>query len=329
MDILSDTAGLLRTRGQLYGRLEFTAPWAFLFPGGKGICLMVSRGSCLLGVDEQPPLVRLSEGDFVFLAHPESYSLRSSPEIRPRPMEALVPPERFRQTRLIRFGAEQPGARTSLIAGCFTFATPESAWLAQALPPVLRLSASEARAPEWFQSTIQLIHSEITEELPGSSAIIDRLADVLFVQAVRTQISTAHKEARPGWLRALADPQLASALWLMHTQPGRAWTVSELAREVAMSRSAFAGRFREVVGSTPMEHLTTWRMVRAAGMLQDNPRMKVAAIAATVGYESEAAFGKVFKRSLGVSPGRYRRPLDGWLSGGAPAARGDSSEPRQ
>jgi len=307
LDVLSETMSLLRTKGQLYGRLEFAAPWAFSFPGSKGICLMVTRGSCFLGVDGKGPLLPLVGGDFVFLSSPESYSLRSSPDLHLRPMTEVISPEAFRRSRIIQYGMGDTGTPTSLIAGCFTFATPESRWLASALPPVIHVSASNAHSPLWFQSTLQFIDAEITQNLPGSAAVVDRLADVLFVQAVRTRITAPEPEEEPTWLRALADPQIAAALRLMHTEPGRPWTVTDLAREVSMSRSAFADRFRDLVGATPLEHLTEWRMVRAAGMIQEGRHLKLGAVASAVGYESEGAFGKTFRRVIGLSPGKYRQ----------------------
>jgi AraC-like DNA-binding protein len=306
MDVLSETVNLLRTKGQLYGRLEFAGSWGFEFPGGKGICLMVTRGACFLGVDEPPPLVPLVGGDFVFLSAPECYSLRSGPDTPLRPIVEVISPEAFRRARVIRYDG-QGGTRASLIAGCFTFATPESEWLAGCLPPVIHVSASDAHSPQWSQATLQMIEAEIAQDLPGSSAVVDRLAEVLFVQAVRTRILSPGQGESPSWLRALADPQMAAALRLMHSEPGRAWTVPELARAVSMSRSAFAARFRELVGATPLDHLTQWRMVRAAGMMREGRPLKLAAVASAVGYESESAFGKVFRRVLGVSPGKYRR----------------------
>lgn len=306
MDVLSQAVGLLRTRGQLYGRLEFAAPWGFSFPGEKGICLMVTRGACLLGVDDRRPLEPLVGGDFVLMAAPRTYSLRSGPDTALRPIEEMISPEAFRQSRLISFEGDS-GPRTSLIAGCFRFATPESEWLAGYLPPVLHVSASSAHSPQWFQAMLQFIETEIARELPGSSAVVDRLAEVLFVQAVRTRITAPAREDPPSWLRALADPQMGEALRRMHAEPGHPWTVPELARAASMSRSAFAARFREMVGATPLDHLTEWRMVRAAGMMRERRELKLAAVASAVGYDSESAFGKVFRRVMGVSPARYRR----------------------
>ncbi len=129
------------------------------------------------------------------------------------------------------------------------------------------------------------------------------------MHALRTRVTASVPNDNPSWLRALADPQMAAALRLMHTEPGHPWTVPELARAVSMSRSAFAARFKALVGRTPLDHLTEWRMVRAAGMMRQGRHLKLVAVAAAVGYESESAFGKVFGRVMGVSPGRYRRQL--------------------
>jgi len=303
MDVLAEVLSLLRTKGRLYGRLEFTAPWGFAFPGDKGICLMVTRGACFLGVDHQA-LVPLVGGDFVFLPAPHSYSLRSSPDLAVRSVLDVISPETFQQLRVITEGGG--GMPTSVIAGCFTFATPESEWLVKDLPPIIHVSASEAHAPPWFQSTLQFIAAELVQDLPGSSVIVDRLAEVLFVQAMRTRIHAPYPEGNPSWLRGLADPHIAAALQLMHVEPGRAWTVPELARQVSMSRSAFAARFRALVGDTPLNHLIQWRMVRAASMIREQRSCTLAAIAAAVGYASESAFGKTFRRVIGMSPGKYR-----------------------
>jgi transcriptional regulator GlxA family with amidase domain len=143
---------------------------------------------------------------------------------------------------------------------------------------------------------LQFIAAETTQDLPGSTAIVDRLAEVLFVQAMRSRIQSSLLSEGPSWLRALGDPRIGEALRLMHLEPGRAWTVPSLASRVSMSRSAFAARFRAHVGETPLEHLTQWRMVRAARLMRERPPMKLAAIAAAVGYESESSFGKVFRR---------------------------------
>ncbi len=303
MDVLAEVMSLLRTKGQLYGRIELSAPFGLEFPGDKGICLIVTRGSCFLGVDKSP-VVPLVGGDFVFLPAPKTYSLRCTPKMRLRSVLEVTTPEAFHRSRLITYGGG--GTPASVGAGCFTFASPESELLVKHLPPIIHLPASGPHSTSWFQSTLQFIAAESAQELPGSAAIVDRLAEVLFVQAMRSRIQSSLLTGSPSWLRALGDPQIGESLRLMHAEPGRAWTVPELARSVSMSRSAFAARFRALVGETPLDHLTQWRMVRAASMMREGRPMKVAAIASAVGYQSESSFGKVFRRVMGVSPGKYR-----------------------
>lgn len=303
MDVLAEVMSLLRTKGQLYGRLELSTPFGLRFPGNKGICLIVTRGSCQLMVDELPP-TPLVGGDFVFLPAPETYTLMSGPTERVRPAVEIVRPEEFHRSRLISYGGG--GVLTSIIAGCFTFASPESAMLIGHLPPIVHLPAS-SHETSWFGSTLQHLAAETVADQPGAAAIIDRLAEVLFVQAMRSQIRLMIGSGSPNWLRAIADPQIGEALRLMHSEPDRGWTVPTLARGVHMSRTAFAERFRKLVGETPLNHLTRWRMVRAAGMLRERRNVKMWAVAAAVGYESESSFGKVFKRLMGTSPGEYRQ----------------------
>lgn len=303
MDVLAEVMSLLRTQGQLYGRLELSAPFGVQFPGNKGICLIVTRGSCLLGVDQRPP-VSLVAGDFVFLPVPESYTLSSSADEPVRLATECWRAEDFYRTRVARHGGD--GDPVTVVAGCFTFASPESEMLVKHLPTIVHLRAS-SHETSWFASTLQHLADEAMSDQPGSAAIVDRLAEVLFVEAMRSQIRSMLTGGSPSWLRAIADPQIGEALRLMHAQPHRPWTVPELAEGVAMSRSAFAERFRRLVGETPLDHLTRWRMVRAAAMLRGQQPIKMAAIATTVGYESESSFGKVFRRVMGVSPGEYRK----------------------
>lgn len=303
MDVLAEVMALLRTKGHLYGRVELTAPFGLEFPGHKGICLIVIRGACLLGVDAHP-IVPLVGGDFLFLPAPETYSLRSGPETPIGSVLDVITPEAFHHSRIVRHGGG--GTPTSVVAGCFTFASPESELLVRHLPPIIHLSSSGTSASPWFQSTLHFIAAEIAQDLPGSTAIVDRLAEVLFVQAMRSRIQSSLLSESPSWLRALGDPQISEALRSMHAEPDRGWTVPQLACRVSMSRSAFAARFRALVGETPLHYLTRWRMVRAASMLREVRPIKLAAVAASVGYDSESSFGKAFRRVMGVSPGKYR-----------------------
>ncbi|HEX8911758.1 MAG TPA: AraC family transcriptional regulator [Humisphaera sp.] len=309
MDVLAEVMALLRTKGQLYGRLELRAPFALEFPAGRGICLIVTGGSCLLGVDGGGPFP-IAGGDFVFLPAAQAYTLRDAPGGRPGRAVDVMPEQQFRRTRLMTHGGGGPGV--SIVAGCFTFASPDGALLVRHLPPVVHLSAAGPHATPWFRATLDQIAAESASGLPGAEAVVDRLAEVLFVHAMRSHIASSGMAAGGlaagggSWLRGVGDPQVGEALRLMHAEPARAWTVSDLADEVGMSRSAFADRFRALVGQTPLEHLTQWRMVRAATLMREQRGRTMAAVAAEVGYRSESSFGKVFRRVMGAPPGRYR-----------------------
>jgi transcriptional regulator GlxA family with amidase domain len=172
---------------------------------------------------------------------------------------------------------------------------------------MLCLSGAGEPSGQWLQATLQLLAAETSEEQPGSPAVVRRLMEVLFVQAVRTCIEDDRADCQVSWLRALADPRIASALRLMHARPEHGWTVPKLAREVSLSRSAFAAKFKALVGTGPLEHLTKWRMLRAASLLRMDRGRKLAAVAAAIGYDSDTAFSKAFRREMGVSPGEYRR----------------------
>ena len=267
--------------------------------------MIILRGSCYLQVAKEP-LLPLVGGDFVLLPSLQPYSLRSEPKRPLRPIERFVTEEEFRRTRVFNFeGGENPPV--SVIVGCFTFEMPERKLLIKHLAPVISLRASDQSASPWFQSTLHFIAAETSADLPGAPAIVDRLAEVLFIQAMRACIQATYPPGNPNWLRALSDKQIGEALKLMHAEPSRTWTVVELARSVAMSRSAFAERFKELVGETPLDHLTQWRMVRAAGIMLSAKTKRFAEIASAVGYDSESSFGKAFRRGMGVSGGQYRR----------------------
>jgi AraC-like DNA-binding protein len=262
------------------------------------------RGTCILGVNGKDFDVPLTGGDFLLIPAPETYSLRSSADIPITSILTITTPEDFHRTRLITAGGG--GLQTALMAGCIEFGTNESSWLVKELPPVLYLSASAPDTPPWFQTTLQFMTAELATDKPGAPLVVDRLAEVLFVQALRSQIGIADRDDYTGWLRALADPQIGESLRLIHLDPSRTWSVPELAQNVSMSRSAFAARFKQLVGETPIDHLTRWRMVKAAGLLTSDESMKLCSIAQSVGYDTSSAFGKAFRRVMGITPAEYK-----------------------
>jgi AraC-like DNA-binding protein len=252
------------------------------------------------GVDKP---IALAGGDFIFLPQGGPYTLRDALDSRVTPVEQIA--KHDEAGAVCQFGGG--GAPSSAIWGCFEFEDGGRNPLLESLPPMIHLTAEVGPNVQWLQSTLQFVASETSSGLPGAETVANRLTDILFVHAIRAHISgcAAHGCRANGWLRALADPKIGQALRLIHEAPHKPWTVETLAKAVAMSRSAFAALFAKLVGESPLRYVTAWRMKKATHMLlRDEP---IAVIGQTIGYESDAAFGKAFKKHTGKSPGEFRR----------------------
>ena len=201
------------------------------------------------------------------------------------------------------------GAPTTIISGWFRFGQTSVKPLKRLLPELILVKADQAQTLA-LHATLQLLASEMAEPAPGSEVMVNRLADILFIQCVRAHIASSSETCKSGWLRAIFDPKIGAALKAMHEKVENPWTVETLAAAAGMSRSAFALRFKELLGETPLEYLTNWRMYKATGLLQEDDR-KLFEVAKSVGYDSDAAFSKAFKRVLGVAPREYRRSAIG------------------
>ncbi|HEY8461126.1 MAG TPA: AraC family transcriptional regulator, partial [Blastocatellia bacterium] len=203
------------------------------------------------------------------------------------------------------------GEITKFIGGAFFFENHESHPLLKVLPPFLHFSATSdkggknSKVVDWFDTTLNLIATEAISRRPGADPILTRLSDILFIQAVRAYAS-AVSVAGPNWFAAAADPQIGAAIANIHRAPQTQWTVERLADLAGMSRSAFASRFSGLVGEPPLRYLSRWRMHKAVEMLREG-RLTTSEIASLVGYESEAAFSKAFKKWSGQGPGAFRR----------------------
>jgi AraC-like DNA-binding protein len=302
MDVLTDVMQTVRVQSHLYGRLELGAPWGMEF----GACdrpgfFIVSRGSCWLevtGIEEQVPL---AGGDFVFLPKGRGHALRDAPDTPTVPVDEV-----FKDCpgsgQVLRHGGG--GVPVSLVCGCFLFEDGGRNPLVESLPPMIHVRSDGGASVRWLEMTLQFMASETASTLPGAETVASRLADILFVHAVRAHIAAAGSEVS-GWLEALADPQIGEALRKIHEAPQDPWSVETLAASVSMSRSAFAARFTALVGEPPLRYVTAWRMKKASHrLLQGEP---IAAIAQATGYENDAAFGKAFKRFMGSTPGEFRR----------------------
>ena len=308
MDVLTDVLQSIHVTSLVTGRLELAAPWAFRLEGGRAGFYVVTRGTCWLEVDDSGEPLELAGGDFVLLPHGHGHALRDGRHSRAVPVSHVMRPCPKSGAGCQPGGVFQnqgDGPVTSLVGGCFLFEDGGRTPLASALPAVIHIRGDGGSPVKWLETSLQFMASEMASGQPGAETVVSRLADILFVQAVRAHLAQSDHEAS-GWLRAIVDPQIGQALALIHQQPEASWTVESLASRVAMSRSAFAARFSELVEEPPLTYLTRWRMHRATRLLRTSPA-NVGEIAARVGYEAEAAFNKAFKRWIGVPPGAYRR----------------------
>ena len=201
------------------------------------------------------------------------------------------------------------GAPTTIVCGALSFDRASLKPITQLLPSFILIKAEQARTLA-LHITMQALVSEMAEQVPGSEVVATRLAEVLFIQVLRAHIASG-PERNKGWLRAVFDPQIGTALSAIHDSVHKPWTVESLAEVAGMSRSAFAAHFKELLGQTPLEYVTGWRMQRAMQLLQQHDK-KLIDIARLVGYESDAAFSKAFKRVVGANPGGYlKRGFEG------------------
>jgi AraC-like DNA-binding protein len=234
--------------------------------------------------------------------HGEGHILRSEPGAPAPGILELALEQVSDRYEILRHG--EGGAPTALICGAVRFDHPAAHNLVEILPDMIHVEASSSSELDWLQSTLRLMAAEARQLRPGGEAVITRLADVLVVQAIRSWIET-DPAARSGWLGALRDRHIGRAIAIIHRDPARAWTVASLADEVGMSRSAFAARFTELVGEPAMQYVTRWRMHVALTSFKED-RATVAELASRLGYRSEAAFARAFKRVIGVSPGAVK-----------------------
>lgn len=299
MDPLTDVFTSMRVESVVYRRLEATAPWGLSFETPSHAKFgMVLRGNCWLTVEGVPKPVPLAGGDCYLLPRGNAHSLRDHPRSRTRNFVEVLDRN---HDQVIHYGGG--GAPTTIVGGKFTFDGPASRPLTDLLPPLIQVRADEARTLA-LQTTLQVLASELASPGPGSQVIVNRLADTLFVLAIRAHLASSGC-AKTGWLRALSDPPIGAALKSMHERIAHPWTVGALASQAGMSRSAFALRFKELVGDAPLVYLTRWRMHHASRLLRDGNK-KLFDVAKLVGYDSDGAFNKAFKRVLGVTPGEYR-----------------------
>jgi AraC-like DNA-binding protein len=303
-DALGEALHHLRMSGAFYCHSELTAPWGLTLPPLPGyVWFHVVTSGVLELEDGEEGAVTLQRGDVALVTHGDGHILRSGPEADLPGILELEREEVSDRYEILRHGGG--GRPTLLMCGAVRFDDPAARNFVAALPDLIRIEAHRTPEAERLQGTLGLIAAETMHSRPGGEAVITRLADVLVIQAIRAWIET-DPAARTGWIGALRDQQVGRALALIHADPAREWTLSSLAREVTMSRSAFAERFSVLVGEPAMQYLTRFRMQVALNALRDDGAT-VAELANQLGYRSQAAFARAFKRVVGVPPGAVKR----------------------
>ncbi len=314
MDPITDIFRTMHVTAFGHHRLEATAPWCLIqdkqsgekvTPSGKknsptdlAHYAMLSRGNCWLSVEGIADAIPVTGGDCFLLGRDTSIVMRDSP--RTRPSSSFREIAAKANGNVAHHGGG--GAPTTIVCGSMSFDRARPRPITQLLPSFILIKAEQARTLA-LHDTMRALAFEMAEQAPGSEVVATRLAEVLFIQILRAHIAS-EPERNKGWLRAIFDPQMGAALSAVHDRVNTAWTVGSLAEAAGMSRSAFAARFKELLGQTPLEYVTEWRMQKAMQLLEQRDK-KLIDVARAVGYESDAAFSKAFKRVVGVNPGEY------------------------
>jgi AraC-like DNA-binding protein len=317
----------IRLRCMMPGVSEMTAPWAVTFggmsprqmrehleslgivpppwdpPTVRGTLLAVIRGNCWLKVPEHKICLPLVGGDLVLFTRPGPHTLCDDPKTPAKNIIDLVRREHLERRVGITHGGG--GASTTFLNGAFFFEDEEDNPLLSILPPVIHVRGEQGRAVPWLEDTIRFLNHELASPRPGAQSVINHLAHILFIQAVRAHFTKMGPDVSANWFTALQDPEIGPALGLMHLRTEEPWTVASLADHTAMSRSAFAARFMAVVGQPPLKYLTDCRMRKARDLLRSG-KLGLKSISAKVGYTTESAFSNAFKRYTGSSPGAFR-----------------------
>jgi AraC-like DNA-binding protein len=305
VDPLGEVLHSLRMDSSLYTRSEFTAPWGLALPPFPEHLMLhvVTAGGAWLELEGHQPR-ELRPGDLALVPHGRGHRLVSQPGAAAAELFDLPREQVSERYEIVRHGGGGPA--TTMICGVVRFHHPTARELVKLLPGMIVVDGGAAHPMVWVHSTLRFLTEEARELRPGGETVITRLADILVIQAIRSWVA-GEPDAQTGWLRALRDPQIGRAISLIHRQPARSWTLASLAAEVAMSRSAFAARFAHLVGETAMRYVARSKMQIALQSLK-NDGARIGELASRLGYQSEAAFSRAFKRVVGVSPGAARAP---------------------
>ena len=320
MDALSDALRAVKLSGAVYLNGEFGAPWCVAGPADAALCAaflpnakevvtyhLVTEGSCWAQLaDMRTPALELSAGELLVVPRGETHVMSSAPELLRMPAPILTADDLDTTPgEIIRLTFGGGGAKTRVICGFLACEEGMGNPLIASLPRMFKVDVRNGSGSAWLESSLRFASEEAAASRAGGTTILAKLSELLFVEAVRRCIETL-PEGEKNWLAGLRDRFVGRALALLHAEPAHAWTVDELARKVGLSRSALAQRFTDFVGQPPMQYLVSWRLHIASNLLREEHE-SIALVAERVGYESEAAFNRAFKREFGTPPASWRR----------------------
>jgi AraC-like DNA-binding protein len=315
MDAFSEILGGVALKGALFFSAEFSAPWGFSTPPSRYLAPVVAPKALHIVVYhfliEGSGFVRLKDGfnlgleagDVIVLPHGDAHWLCSEEGVQDKETTAIVAKLQSRDLRTMQAGGG--GAVTRFVCGYMACDPLLCRPLLQGLPPAFKVNLRADRSGQWLENSILHLVEEAASGHAGSEAMLAKLSEALFVDTLRRHIAGL-PEQETGWLAGVRDPLVGKTLTIIHGKPQHRWTIAELAKEVGLSRSALVERFTRYLSEPPIAYLMRWRLQLAARALAATSR-GVAEIASDVGYESEAAFNRAFKREFGLPPARYRR----------------------
>jgi AraC-like DNA-binding protein len=318
MDALSDVLKSVRLEGAVYINAEFTAPWCVLskygisrarnrLAGAEHVVFFhfLTEGRCKVRLADGSQELEASSGDLLLFAHDDNHLLGSDLHLAPVESDSIVAAETVASSEILQLQHGGGGEATRFVCGYLACNRTVSRPLLDALPRMLRIPVGDGPAASLLRDLLRVGVRESSGWQPGAESLLAKLSELLFVEAMRRHIASLPPEGK-GWLAGVRDAQIGRALALIHGDPARAWTVDDLGREVALSRSALGERFATLVGEPPMQYLMRWRLALAAQALRSGSDA-ISRVAGRSGYESEAAFSRAFKREFGMPPAAWRK----------------------
>jgi AraC-like DNA-binding protein len=314
MDALSETLRVVRLVGAIFIQGRFTAPWCYsspradsaaplLEPTAERIVIfhLIMEGECFVEIGGEPP-TKLIAGDAIVFPQGDAHLMTSEPGLKPA-SGARLDTVFARRPRVLAYGGG--GATTRLVCGYLACDARLARMLLAGLPKLLRVNVRGSNAGAWLEASVRYALAEARSPRPGGSGVLAKLAEVLFIEVLRLYMNE-QATGRTGWLAGVGDRIVGAALNALHSRPAHPWTLEELASQAATSRSVLAERFQQLVGSSPMQYLTQWRMLLAANLLSGS-NAPLARIAEDVGYQTDTAFSRAFRREYGTPPATWRR----------------------